>query len=252
MIINALLLVSIGLIETRGEYAFVRMIRQSRVCPDIFVARHETHGEVAVKCAKGASEAINAEFLAMKVAEGIPGAIRPIERFLDEQGNSCIAMELVGDDMWTRRQTLPRGMPLATAVSIGISLIDFITVLHRRGLVHGDISSSNMATRLGGEGNELVILDFETMQFSIDWSHRHVELMRATAAIAQLAGVPAWPRFVRERDCTNIPVTMCEAIVHVQDAGTEFDAADYALIRSLLVRTLSDLGIEYAGRIIWT
>lgn len=83
--------------------------------------------------------------------------IAQVHEYLEVDGVPCLVMEFVEGDTLEERLRRNGPMPLADALSIFAALVDAVSYVHQRGIVHRDLKTNNVKLPSGGG---VKLLDF--------------------------------------------------------------------------------------------
>jgi len=201
----------------------------------------------ALKKAKNKGDVLTDEFHVMKIFSGIEGFPKVYELFKCPDGCDCLVMELVGPIVTDIQKNLLPELPLETAASIGIQLIDRMETMHKAGVVHGDLFRNNIAPGKGDQKGLLYAIDFgqavtgRRKSFDVD------------SVVSTIHSIAKKSRRTHNGDSRKSEkgIKEVQSLVKYAD-GMDKDAdPDYKYMRGLMVRLLEKSGKKYEGRLIW-
>lgn len=223
----------------------------------------DTGDRVAIKCGPRARRgAFSEEFECMKHLQSAEWSVKPFKIF-DHGDDVCIAMELLGQDLESRRKSSAYGWPMETIASIGVSLVVALKELHfKYGFVHVDLHIGNMATRAGNDG-QLVILDYGRAMVSDARYMRSVDLRRVLIALVFFwtGDVDLYTNLYQDYDkfrpalAQVAPAELVDVVdflVWARSNQTPLTPDDYDIVKEALEEiVLRETGQAHDGNIVW-
>lgn len=188
-----------------------------------------------------------------------------IEYFVTTDGEPCIAMEHLGENLKQIREKIPEKFRFSSVTlgSMGARMVDILQALHQsHGRMHRDIHSEHWALSRSDPQN-LVLIDYghcRSMQpFDYKSANRN--------ALDDLKQIPMDLRYLFDGDsryymwkhlnsfreveiCQEIHPQLCLLLVYANFLRPE-DPIDYKFFRDVLVGMAQETGMKYTGQILW-
>ncbi len=92
--------------------------------------------------------------------KGLRHGIPKIYDIYETSDFNILVMELLGDSLDNKFNTLQKQFKFQTVLKLGVDIITLIEHIHRCGFIHRDIKPNNFMFGIGNKSNELYIVDF--------------------------------------------------------------------------------------------